>query len=77
MSEANELDFEPGSKWRMRGGEIATVYGSKAGTENIVAYWGDRMSVFRSDGAYWFHDEESEFDLIEPAESAAVDEVAQ
>jgi hypothetical protein len=76
VSKASKLDFEPGSKWRMRGGDIATVYGSKAGTENIIAYWGDRMSVFSPDGSYWFHDEESEFDLIELASAELADEVS-
>jgi hypothetical protein len=52
----------------MRGGDVATVYASKTGSDNIIAYWGDRMSVFSSTGSYWFHDEESEFDLIEPVE---------
>lgn len=75
MIEADKLNFEPGSKWRMRGGDIATVYGSKCGTENIIAYWGDRMSVFSPDGSYWFHDKESDFDLIEPVDSIMLDEV--
>ena len=64
------INFEPGSKWRMRGGQIATVYGAALDPDHIVAYYGDKMSVFTASGRYWFHDEESEFDLIEPADAA-------
>lgn len=62
------MDFIPGSEWRMRGGQIATVYPFTLGEGRITAYWPGMMSVFSAEGRYWFHGEESEFDLIEPVQ---------
>lgn len=61
----NEKTFEPGQKWRMRGGQIATIHYSSI-DGRVTAAWDSRASVFTSDGRYWFHGEESEFDLMEP-----------
>jgi hypothetical protein len=60
------LQFNPGDQWRMRGGHVATIYPFVTDRNFITAYYLDRMSVFQPDGRYWFHEEESEFDLIEP-----------
>jgi hypothetical protein len=62
----NEKTFEPGQRWRMRGGQIATIHYSPI-DGRLVAGWDGRVSVFTSDGRYYYHDQESEFDLMEPA----------
>jgi hypothetical protein len=56
--------FEIGSSWRMRGGEIATIF-LLTPNGRVNAFWAGRQSVFTPGGQYWFHDEESEFDLVE------------
>jgi hypothetical protein len=68
--EMSDLVIKPGDRWRMRNGEIARIL-SLMDSGNVSAYWGDQISVFAPDGRYWFHDEESEFDLI-----ALVEEVS-
>ena len=60
--------FMPGQKWRMRGGEIAVISPAPV-APHVCANYLDRMSVFTPEGRYWFHDEESEFDLVELIES--------
>lgn len=63
----SDLVFKPGDKWVMRNGQVATIYPFVADGKHITAYWPGRTTVYRSDGRYWFHDQESEFDLIRPA----------
>lgn len=60
----SETPFKTGDHWHMRGGEIARI-GAIMDSGNVSAYWPGRMSVFAPDGRYWFHDEETVFDLIE------------
>lgn len=60
-------EFKPGAQWIMRGGHIAEI-GEPRANGNITASWDSHHSVFQPDGSYWFHDEESEFDLIAPIE---------
>ncbi len=59
-------DFEIGSKWRMRDGQVATIH-KPMDSGFVVASWdqdGGRTSVFTPEGRYWFH-KESELDLVE------------
>jgi hypothetical protein len=70
-------EFKAGQKWRMRGGEIATISGiTKSGRP--LPSWGNKSSLFTTNGRfYWFLDQESEFDLIELVEDVAPAPAAQ
>jgi hypothetical protein len=63
-------EFKAGQKWRMRGGEIATISGHTESGCPAVS-WAEKYSVFAPNGHYWFGDGESEFDLIELVEDVA------
>jgi hypothetical protein len=68
--------FKQGQKWRMRGGIIATI-GPRTETGLPTASYinqvlGPRFSVFSVHGRYWFHGQDSPFDLVELVEDAAV-----
>jgi hypothetical protein len=63
-------EFKAGQKWRMRGGEIATISGlTESG--NPRASWVAGRGVCDANGSYWFGVQESEFDLIELVEDVA------
>lgn len=63
-------EFKVGQKWRMRGGEIATIYGFPE-DGNAWAHWSGKASVFRPDGCYWPDGTESPLDLATLVEDVA------
>jgi hypothetical protein len=75
--EMESKEFKVGQKWRMRGGEIATISILTA-RGNPLASWDNKSSVFTTKGRfYWFLNQESEFDLIELVEDVAPAPAAQ